>query len=343
MAEGNLKSPAQVQVYAEIKPANIRTTLKKLLRSKELGILLVLFAIIAFIGAFHPSFLQVSSFSNVGQRAAWYGIIALGVVFLLSMGEIDLSVGAIYAFCINVAAIMMVEVNIDPWFAAIAGVLIGFLLGAFNGLLANVLQLPVIIVTLGTMSAFRGLTMIVSGGRFVYEVPRDHSFFLIFGSRPLGIPMVIWVFAILTIILAIIYQYTRYGFMVRAIGSNFKAARLSGIPISRIRLLTLTIQGGLCGISAMLTLAFFSTADPNLGTGYELQAIAATIIGGTALSGGRGTVVGALLGALIIAVIGSGITRFGVSPNYSMFVTGVVIIIAVAFDAFVRRRQEKGA
>jgi ribose transport system permease protein len=103
------------------------------------------------------------------------------------------------------------------------------------------------------------------------------------------------------------------------------------------------LQGGLCGISAMLTLAFFSTADPNLGTGYELQAIAAAIIGGTALSGGRGTVIGAALGALVIAVISSGITRFGISANYSQFVTGLVIIIAVAVDAFVRRRQDKTA
>ena len=309
--------------------------------SKELGILLVLIGMVAFIGVFNPGFLSVDSLSNAAQRAAWYGIMALGIVFLLSMGEIDLSIGALYAVCINAAAIMMSEWGWDPWLGALAGVTIGLLLGAFNGVLSNFLGLPAIIITLGTLSLFRGLALIVSGGRFVYGIPREHAFFEIFGSAPLGVPMVIWVFALLTVILSVVYRATRYGYVVRAIGSNARAARLSGIPIPRMRLITLTLMGGLCGISAMLTLAFFSTADPNLGTGYELQAIAAAIIGGTALSGGRGTVVGAAIGAVVIAVIGSGITRFGVSANYSTFVTGAMILLAVGVDALIRRRQAR--
>ena len=307
--------------------------------SKELGILLVLLGMVAFIGVFNPSFLSIDSLSNAAQRASWYGIMALGIVFLLSMGEIDLSIGALYAVCINASAIMMSEWGMDPWIAAGAGIVIGLALGAFNGVLANVLGLPAIIITLGTLSLFRGLALIVSGGRFVYGIPREHAFFQIFGSEPLGIPMVIWIFALLTIILSVVYRSTRYGYLVRAIGSNSRAALLGGIPIPRVRLLTLTLMGGLCGISAMLTLAFFSTADPNLGSGYELQAIAAAIIGGTALSGGRGTVMGAAIGSVVIAVIGSGITRFGISANYSTFVTGAVILLAVGVDALIRRRQ----
>jgi ribose transport system permease protein len=307
--------------------------------TKELGILLVLIGMVAFIGVFNPNFLSVDSLSNAAQRAAWYGIMALGIVFLLSMGEIDLSIGALYAVCINAAAILMSEWGWDPWLGALAGVTIGVLLGAFNGVLANFLALPAIIITLGTLSLYRGLALIISGGRFVYGIPREHAFFQIFGSEPLGVPMVIWVFALLTIILSILYRSTRYGFLVRAIGSNSRAARLSGIPIPRLRLITLMLMGALCGISAMLTLAFFSTADPNLGQGYELMAIAAAIIGGTALSGGRGTIVGAAIGAVVIAVIGSGITRFGISANYSTFVTGAMILLAVAIDALIRRRQ----
>jgi len=315
---------------------------RQLLASKELGIFVVLVVMVILIGLRDASFISIESFSNVGQRASWYGIIALGTVFLLSMGEIDLSIGSNYAVCINVAAILMVEpLMLDPWLTALIGIIVGILLGAVNGLLSNFLKIPAIIITLGTLSVYRGLALIVSGGRFVYGVPREHAFFTTFGSEPFGIPMSIWAFVVLTILLAVIYRYTRYGFMVKAIGSNPKAARLSGIPIPTIRFMTLVIQGALCGISAMLTLAFFSTADPNLGTGYELQAIAAAIIGGTALSGGRGTIVGALLGALVIAVISSGITRFGVSANYSVFVTGVVILIAVAVDALIRRRQEQ--
>ena len=311
-----------------------------LFASKELGILLVLVVMVAFIGIFRPNFLTLDSFANVGQRAAWYGIMALGIVFLLSMGEIDLSIGANYAVCINAVAILMVE-GMDPWLASLVGIVIGLLLGAFNGLIANLLGIPAIIVTLGTMSLYRGLALIVSGGRFVYGVPREHEFFTVFGSAPLGIPMVIWVFILLAIVLTILYRSTRYGFVVRAIGSNPKTAHLSGIPTARIRLLTLTLMGGLCGIAAMLTLAFFSTADPNLGTGYELQAIAAAIIGGTALSGGRGTIIGALLGAFVISVISSGITQCGGSANYSIFVTGAMILLAVGGDALIRRRQSR--
>ena len=116
---------------------------------------------------------------------------------------------------------------------------------------------------------------------------------------------------------------------------------MSGIPIARIRMLTLMMTGGLCGIAGMLTLAFFSTADPNLGTGFELLAITAAIVGGTALSGGRGTIVGATLGSLLIAVISSGIVQFGTPSNWSVFVTSVLIIAAVSLDAFIRRRQAR--
>ena len=310
-----------------------------ILKSNELGILLVLVVLILVIGLYKPNFISVQSLANFGARAAWFGIIALGVVFLLSMGEIDLSTGSAYAFTINASAVMMVDWSLDPWLAGLAGVAIGVGLGAINGILCNVLRIPVIIITLGTLSAYRGLTLVISGGGFIYGLPREHSFFTTLGAAPLGVPMVVWVFAVMTAILAVVYRKTRYGFVVRAIGSNRRAAEMGGIPIARIRLITLMLTGGLCGLSGMLTLAFFSTADPNLGTGFELLAITAAIVGGTALTGGRGTVVGAAIGSLVIAVIGSGIVQFGIAANWSVFVTGVMIIIAVSFDSLIRRRQ----
>jgi ribose transport system permease protein len=310
-----------------------------ILRTGELGILIVLALLIAAIGINKPNFLTVASLANFGARAAWFGIIAIGVVFLLSMGEIDLSTGSIYAFTINAAAILMVKWAVAPWVAGALGLAIGVGLGAVNGILCNVLKIPVIIVTLGTLSAFRGLTLIVSGGGFIYGLPREDSFFTVVGAAPFGVPMVIWVYAVLTLGFSIVYQSSRYGFIVRAIGSNRRAAEMSGIPIGRVRLIALMLTGGLCGVSGMMTLAFFSTADPNLGTGYELLAITAAIVGGTALTGGRGTVIGALLGSLVIAVISSGIVQFGITANWSVFVTGVMIIAAVSLDALVRRRQ----
>ncbi len=312
-----------------------------ILGAGELGIFLVLVLLIGVVTLFQPNFLSIASLSNFGARASWFGIIALGVVFQLSMGEIDLSTASIYGLTINLAAILMVNFGIDPWVSVVICLGVGVALGAVNGILSTLFGIPVIIITLGTLSAFKGITLIISGGGYIYGLPREHPFFVLLGGTPLGIPMVIWVFAALTIILSVIYRRTRYGFMVRCIGSNLKAAELSGINIARVRIQTLMLTGFLCAVSGMLTLAFFSTADPNLGTGFELLAITAAIVGGTALSGGRGTVLGAALGALVIAVISSGIVQFGITANWSIFVTGVMIIAAVALDATIRRRQGK--
>lgn len=320
-----------------------RRAVRSVVGSQEFGILLALVVLIIVVGVLNPDFISFASFTNVGQRAAWYGILAIGIVFLLSMGEIDLSVGAVYAFVINIAAIIMADYGLNPWLAAAAGMAMGVALGLLNGALANGLGVPVIIVTLGTFSAYRGMSFIASGGRFVYGLPRDDPFFQILGSAPFGIPLVMWVFAVTAVVFHVIYRYTRFGFATRAIGANRRAASLSGIDVDRHRLIVLGLMGFLCGLSGVMTLGFFASADPNLGTGYELLAIAAAIIGGTALSGGRGSVIGAMLGAVLIALIGSAITQFGVRADYSIFVTGVLITAAVAVDSLVRRRQRRRA
>jgi ribose transport system permease protein len=309
----------------------------------EFAILLVLVILVAIITIIRPSFFSIATFGNIGQRAALYGIMAVGTVYLLSMGEIDLSIGSTYAVSIASAAVLMVTYGTDPWLAALLGIVVGMVLGAINGLLANLFNIPAIIITLGTLTMYRGLTLIVTKGTTVFGLPREHPFFTIFGSKPLNVPMAVWFFLLITALLTVIYRRTRYGFVVRAIGSNQEAARLSGISIPTIRLLTLTMVGGLSALSGMLTLAFFATADPNLGNGYELLAIAAAIIGGTGLSGGSGTVPGALIGAFMIAVISSGIVQFGVSANLSSFVTGAMIVAAVALDAVIRQRQTAGS
>jgi ribose transport system permease protein len=304
----------------------------------QLGVLIALLLMVGVVAAFHPTFVSKPSLLNIGQGAALYGIMALGMVFLLSMREIDLSVGSIYGVTITAAALLITSHGWDPWLAAGAGVLMGVALGGLNGVFASALAVPTIIVTLGSLSMYRGLTLVLADGHYVPSMP-ESSFFDIVGGRLLGVPMSVWTFGALTLLLSALYRSTRYGFVVRAIGSNEDAARLSGIPIGRVRLVTLMLMGGLCGIAGMLTLAFFQSADSNLGAGYELLVIAAAIIGGTGLSGGSGSVFGALLGALIISVIQGGLVQLAVDPNWSNFVTGAVIIAAVAVDAVVRRRR----
>ena len=315
-----------------------RGTFRRLRGYNELGVAFTLVLMVVVIGAFHPRFVQIFSLANVGQQASFYGFMALGMVFLLAMGELDLSVGGVYVLSTLLGAIFVRD-GLDPWLAAIVCIAVGAGLGAVNGLLANGLRIPVIIVTIGTLSAYRGLGLIVSGSNSVAGQPLDNSFYRVAGGAYLKVPASVWMFALATILFSFLFTKTRFGFAVRAIGANREAARLSGYPIGRIRLQATMLVGALCGVSAAMTLAFFGSADPNLGIGYELQVIAAAIIGGTGISGGSGTVVGAFMGALIISVIGAGLIQFGVASEWSVFVTGMIIVGAVALDALVRRRR----
>ena len=317
---------------------HLRAVGRRIAGFNELGILSVLILMCAVIGIFHSEFLARDSLTNIAQQASLYGIMALGMVFLLSMREIDLSVGSIYGLTIMCSAILMSD-GLNPWLGALLGLVIGAALGGINGLLVYSLKIPTIIVTLGTLSVFRGLALVLSANRFISGLPRENSFFRIFGGSLFRVPASVWAFGVLTVALILVYRSTRFGFVIRAIGSNEQAARFSGIPIARVRLQALMLMGLLCGVSGMLTLAFFQSADPNLGVGYELLVIAAAIIGGTGLGGGSGSVLGALLGALMIGVITSGLIQFGVTQNWSNFATGIVIIGAVSLDAFIRRRR----
>lgn len=310
------------------------------LRFEGVTVLVPLLILVATIAIFRPAFLAAGPLTNVALQASFFGMMALVVVFLLSMGELDISVGAIYALSSIVAAVLM-ERGLDPWLSAIAGIVAGVAAGGLNAILGNLLRIPMVVVTLGTISAYRGLTILLPQGRSFSTLPTDHAFFTILGGNVLGVPVPVWVFVVATVLLQWVYTSTRFGYVVRAIGSNPSAARLSGISIERARLSAELLMGGMCGVAGILTLAFLRTTDPLVGTGYEILVIAAAIIGGTALSGGSGTVVGAMLGALVISVIRTGLTFFGVTSNWTGLVTGAVIVGAVAVDVLVRRRRSE--
>ncbi|MGV1049680.1 MAG: ABC transporter permease [Solirubrobacterales bacterium] len=318
-------------------PARARAILGRAFAIDEIGPLLALIVLVALIGSFHSEFLDKDVLLNTVRSAAFVAIAAYGMVYLLAMTEIDLSVGGIYALSIMLAAKWMS--SIDPWVAALLAIGVAVACGACNGVLANVFRIPVIIITLGTLSMFRGLVQVVSDGKPATGIPLDSSFFEKLGGNTLGIPTSAWIVVVLGVILTFVFKKTRFGTMVRATGSNHQAAEFSGIPTRRIRLYALMLTGGLAGLAGVLSLAYFQGADPTVGAGYELQVIAAAIIGGTAVSGGTGTVPGALIGALIVAVINSGLIFFSIDSNWTNFVTGAVIVIAVGSDALVRRRR----
>ena len=306
----------------------------------EFGVLVTLAALFAVIGIFRPRFLDPDSLTNVATQASFFGIMALGMVFVMTMRDIDLSVGSIYGLTLTATGLLM-QSGVDPWVAGALGIAVGTGAGLLNGVLINTLRITAIIVTLGTMSIYRGLTLVIADGRTVAGLPRTTPFFTILGGDFLGVPVIVWAFAVATIVLSVLYRSTRFGFCVRAIGSNPAAATLSGISIPRYRLAVLALSGTLAGVAGVLTLAFFEVAHPSVGIGTEMFVIAATIIGGTALTGGSGSVIGAAIGALIVSIIRSGLIQFGVTANWSAVATGAVIIGAVALDTLIRRRRQQ--
>lgn len=306
----------------------------------ELGVLLALGALVALIGIFHSEFLRTGTLLDTARQAAFVAIIAYGMVFLLAMGELDLSVGGTYAVTLLVPAIWMSH-GMNPWIAAVLGIVLGLGLGLFNGILSLVIGVPVIIITLGTLSMYRGIASITTRGSGVEGIPIDDSFFSTMGGDLLGVPASVITVVLLGAGLTVVFRTTRFGAMVRAVGSNAAAARYAGIPIRRTRLLALTLTGGLAGVAGVLSLAYFQAADPTVGGGFELQVIAAAVIGGTAVTGGSGTVPGALIGALIVAVINSGLVFFSIPDTWTNFVTGGVIVLAVGLDALIRRRRQR--
>jgi ribose transport system permease protein len=302
------------------------------------SVLVATLAVIVFIGIFHPDFLEWGQLKDVVQNAAYVGIIAAGMAFLISMREIDLSVGSMFGLALVISALFM-QHGMNPWLAGLLGVLLGAAMGLFNAILVQFVAIPAIVATLATLSMYRGLSQALSDGEQVTGLPAENSFFTFLGGDFAGLPVSVWVLIIVAIVLTVVLRFTPYGYRVRSIGSNPEAATFSGISIPRVRVQTLVLVGALSGLSGMLGLAFFISGDPNIGTGFELQAIAAVVIGGTPLRGGSATVVGAVLGAILLSAVNSGLAYFDVPVNWSNFATGAVILAAVALDSLIRGRR----
>jgi ribose transport system permease protein len=312
---------------------------RRVLEIESGSVLIATIALVVFIGILHPDFLDIGQLKEVVQNATYVGIIAAGMAFLISMREIDLSVGSMFGLALVVSALLM-QHGMNPWLAALLGVLLGGAMGLFNAILVQFIAIPAIVATLATLSMYRGLSQALSGGEQVTGLPAESSFFTFLGGDEiLGLPVSVWVMIAVTVVLTAVLRLTPFGYRVRAIGSNPEAATFSGISIPRVRVQTLVLVGLLSGLSGMLGLAFFISGDPNIGTGFELQVIAAAIIGGTPLRGGSATVVGAVLGAILLSAVNSGLAYFDVPVNWSNFATGAVILAAVALDSLIRGRR----
>ena len=306
---------------------------------KESGLVVAFVVVALLIGIPNPEFFSVGSMIAVLRQSAFVAIMAFGTVFLITMREIDLSISGMFCFGSMLGGVLIQNGHIDPWLALGLCLVAGVCMGTINGVLANLIRVPLMILSLGMLPVYFGATFVVCGGYAIGNLPRSHAFFKMLGGSAFGLPVTVWIACASGIILHLVFTRTRFGASVRTIGSNPAAAELIGIRVRRTRAYTTAMVGLLSVFAGTTALAFFKSAEASLGVGMELRVIAAVVIGGTSLAGGSGTILGASLGALIISMIDSGIVYYGIDPNYSQVVTGLVIAAALAMDRLTKRRK----
>ena len=306
---------------------------------QEIGVLIALVALCVGLAIATPTFPTALNLLKVARQSSYIGIMAVGMVFVVTMGDIDLSVGSILTLT-NVVTALALRAGLPVPLALLIGLGMGAVCGFANGVLAVLLRIPMIIVTLGTLSIYRGVALILCSNAPVSQFSKNQWFFTVGGGEMFGLPTSAIAMLLIAVLGWIALTRTVVGRRIEAIGGNPTAARLSGLGIDRVRIGVMTLNGAIAALAGIAALAFLQSADPSTGPGYELWVIASVIIGGTALSGGRGSVPGAILGALIIYVIRNGLVLLGAPPNTDIAVTGIAIIVAVAIDSFVRRRAK---
>lgn len=297
-----------------------------LFKYKSLIGLIVLCIVISCIA---PRFLSVTNILNVFTQVSVNAIIAVGMCFVILTGGIDLSVGSTLAITGAIAA-TMAQKNINIFVALIAVLIIGGLIGWVNGILVAKGKIQAFIVTLATMTVFRGITYVYTDGTPISGL--GSNFTVIGNGKLAGIPVPVIVIILVVLIAWYVLSQTRYGRYVYAVGGNEDSARLSGINTDKIKSLVYVLCGATAALSGVVVTSRIGSASPNAGAGFELDAIAAVVLGGTSLSGGEGSVIGTIIGAMIIGVLNNGLNLMNVSPFYQLIVKGFVILLAVMLD-----------
>ena len=316
-----------------------QSTIRKLI---SLGMLLALVLVFSVTSSY---FFRVSNILSIFRDASVIGIIGVGVTYVIITGGIDLSTGSMLALSGMVMANIYLYTGIPIWLMIIVGLAVGILAGWFNGMLITRFKLPEFIVTLSTLGIYRALTYIIAikkNGIISSQPMKDYRF-VAFGEEIGGIYYVTIVFFILAAAGQILLKKTRFGTNLYAVGSNIKAAKLSGINTDRVRCLAFTIVGFCVGIGSIFTTARLQSATAVLGDGLEFNVIAAVVVGGCAMSGGRGDVAGTVIGALFMAVLDNGIYKYQINTAYQPIIKGLIIISVVVFDAWYNRKMEEAA
>lgn len=318
-----------------------------LLSAKRFQSLLALLVLVVALSLLSDRFLTAENGWNVLRQISVNLCLSIGLTLVILSGGIDLSVGAVLALAGAVSATLLkngidvpplaIHLDFTTSGALLAAIAVGVVAGFTNGLVVTRLLLPPFVATLAMMSIARGFTMLWTGGLPVTGLPSGFGF--IGTGAWAGVPMPVWIVLVLAAVTLLVAHRTPFGRHLYAVGGSERAARLSGLRVDRIKVAVYVAGGALSGIAGVLVTARLDSAQPNAGIGYELDAIAAVVIGGTSLSGGRGSVGGTVLGCLLIGVLNNGLTLLDVSPFWQQVIKGLVTLIAVALDRFGSRNE----
>jgi len=312
------------------------STLKNIEVSRY-SIYIILLVVVVAASLLSPNFLSSDNIFNVLRQVAVITILAFGAMTLIIGGMIDLSAGAVMAFA-GVVSVMVFKSSENMLLAILAGIAIGMICNLVNAFLVATLRTPAFIVTLGMMLMARGAVLELTQGQNVLQL----GDFVLIGQGNLGwLPIPVLALIAITIVVWYLMNQTRYGRSVYAVGGNEEAARAAGIAVERVKYQAFLVNGALVGIAGVLFMSRVNAGLPNAGVGYELQAITAPIIGGTSFSGGVGTVMGTLAGALIVGILGNIMNLIGIGSYIQQIVMGAIIVIAVAYDVFSKRGKAK--
>ncbi len=309
--------------------------LQSLLRSKESAILLALAIMVIVIALVAPrAFLSGMNIYQVSRQVSFVAIVALGELFVILTGGIDLSVGSVMGWS-GMAAAWAMTLGV-PWgLAFLIGVLAGVAMGAINGALIAWVRIPPFIATLGMLQFAYGNVLGLTKGWPITSLPK--SFLWVAQGSLLGLPVPVWIALVIAVVAHVALTYTAFGRRTYAIGGNEQATFLSGINVDGIKFVLYMISAGCAAVSGIILASRFSSAQPDTGKGWELDAIAAAVIGGTSLAGGSGSVLGVVIGACIMAVLRNGLVLMKVSPYWHISIIGVVIVLAAILDVKTKR------
>jgi ribose transport system permease protein len=298
---------------------------------QKLGPFIALLVVAAGLAVMSPDFLTVANLLNVMRQVSINALIAFGMTLVILLGGIDLSVGSILALS-SVFTATLISRGTEPVVATLVGIASGAVMGAANGLVIAKGKVAPFIATLGTMTILRGLALVLSNGSPVTGI--NSAFFTMLGGGYVAdlIPIpVIWM-ALMFAVIWFVLKKTVFGRHVYAVGGNEEASRLSGVSVDRVKIWVYTLSGAMSAMAGIILTSRLNSAQPTAGAGYELDAIAAVVLGGTSLTGGRGWIFGTLVGALLIGVLNNGLNLLGVSSFYQQVIKGVVILLAVLID-----------